>query len=150
LTAMIYGNNLIFNYSTDYVKTHPNIANAKDFKLTDEEYAAFKKYVLEDDFTYSTASEEQLKKIKATIEQEGLDEDAKQEYEALMQKITPSKERDLEKFQDEIKMLLENEIVSRYYYQKGRVLNSFNHDDILKKGVEILKNTQEYNTILKK
>lgn len=150
LTAMIYGNNLIFNYSTDYVKTHPKIAEAKDFKLSAEEYAAFKKYVLEDDFTYSTASEEQLKKIRETIEREGLDEDAKQEFEALMSKVTPSKERDLEKFQDEIKMLLENEIVSRYYYQKGRVLNSFNHDDILKKGIEVLQNTQEYNTILKK
>ena len=150
LTAMIYGNNLIFNYSTDYVKTHPKIAEAKDFKLSAEEYAAFKKYVLEDDFTYSTASEEQLKKIRETIEREGLDEDAKQEFEALMSKVTPSKERDLEKFQDEIKMLLENEIVSRYYYQKGRVLNSFNHDDILKKGIEFLQNTQEYNTILKK
>lgn len=150
LTAMIYGNNLIFNYSTDYVKTHPKISEAKDFKLSAEEYAAFKKYVLEDDFTYSTASEEQLKKIKETIEREGLDEDAKQEFEALMSKVTPSKERDLEKFQDEIKMLLENEIVSRYYYQKGRVLNSFNHDDILKRGIEVLKNTQEYNTILKK
>lgn len=150
LTAMIYGNNLIFNYSTDYVKTHPKIADAKDFKLSAEEYAAFKKYVLEDNFTYSTASEEQLKKIKETIEREGLDEDAKQEFDALMSKVTPSKERDLEKFQEEIKMLLENEIVSRYYYQRGRVVNSFNHDDILKKGIEVLKNTQEYNTILKK
>lgn len=150
LTAMIYGNNLIFNYATDYVKTHPTIADAQSFKLSDDEYAVFKKYVLEDDFTYSTASEEMLKRIKKTIEEEGFDNEAKEEYEALMSKVTPSKERDLEKFQAEIKMLLENEIVSRYYYQKGRVLNSFNHDDILQKGVEVLKNTQEYNTILKK
>lgn len=150
LTATIYGNNLLFNYATNYTKTHTAIANAKDFKLSDEEYAVFKKYVLDDDFTYSTASEELLKKMKETIEREHLDEDSKAEYDALMAKITPSKERDLEKFQDEIKMLLENEIVSRYYYQKGRVLNSFNHDDILKKGVRILKDTQEYNKILKK
>lgn len=150
LTATVFTNNLLFNYATDYVKTHPSIADAKVFKLSDADYAAFKKYVLEDDFTYSTASEELLKRMKEAIKRENLDEDSKAEYEALMAKITPSKERDLEKFQDEIKMLLENEIVSRYYYQKGRVLNSFNHDDILKKGVEILKNTQEYNTILKK
>lgn len=150
LTAMIYGNNLIFNYATDYVKTHPTIADARSFKLSDEEYAAFKQYVLKDDFTYSTASEEVLKKMKETIKQEGFEEETKQEYEALMAKVIPSKERDLEKFRDEIKMLLENEIVSRYYYQKGRVLNSFNHDDILQKGIEVLKNTQEYNTILKK
>lgn len=150
LTAMIYGNNLIFNYATDYVKANPTIADAKSFKLSDEEYAKFKKYVMDDDFTYSTASEELLKKMKETIEKENLAEESKSEYEALMSKITPSKERDLEKFQSEIKMLLENEIVSRYYYQKGRVQNSFNHDDMLNKGVEILKNSQQYNTILKK
>lgn len=150
LTATVFANNLLFNYATDYVKTHPTISEAGSFQLSDEDYAAFKKYVLEDDFTYSTASEELLKKMKETIERESLDEDSKTEYDALMAKITPSKERDLEKFQGEIKMLLENEIVSRYYYQKGRVQNSFNHDDILKKGIEILKNPQEYNTILKK
>ena len=150
LTATIYANNLLFNFATDYVKTHPEIAEARAYKLSDEDYALFKKQVLEDDFTYSTASEELLKKMKATIEREKLDEDSKAEYDALMAKVTPSKERDLDKYQDEVKMLLENEIVSRYYYQKGCVLNSFNHDDILKKGIEILKNAQEYNTILKK
>lgn len=150
LTAMIYGNNLIFNYATDYVKTHPTIADANSFKLSDDEYASFKNYAIKDTFTYSTASEEILKKMKKTIETEHLDEDSKKEYDALMAKVTPSKERDLVKFQDEIKMILENEIVSRYYYQKGRVQNSFNHDDILQKGIEVLKNTQEYNTILKK
>lgn len=150
LTATIYANNLLFNFATDYVKTHPKIAEAKEYKLSDEDYALFKKRVLEDDFTYSTASEELLKKMKETIEREKLDEESKAEYDALMAKVTPSKERDLDKYQDEVKMLLENEIVSRYYYQKGRVLNSFNHDDILTKGIEILKNSQEYNTILKK
>lgn len=150
LTATIYSKNLIFNYATDYVKTHPTIAEAKNFKLSEEEYSAFKQYILANDFTYSTASEELLKKMKETIEKEQLEEDSKKEYEALMEKITPSKERDLEKFEGQIKMLLENEIVARYYYQKGRVLNSFNHDNILQKGVEVLNNTQEYNTILKK
>lgn len=149
LTAMIYTNNLMFNFATDYVKTHPTIPNAADFKLSDEEYVKFKESVLKDDFTYSTASEEMLKEVKKAIEKENLDEETKSEYQALMAKVTPSKERDLEKFQDEIKMLLENEIVSRYYYQKGRVQNSFNHDKILKKGLEVLKNSQEYNSILK-
>ncbi|HLU86777.1 MAG TPA: S41 family peptidase [Taishania sp.] len=150
LTAMIYGNNLIFNYATDYVKTHPTIEDASKFKLTDAEYDNFKAYVIRDTFSYSTASEEQLKRIKRVIEQENLTEESQAEYDALMAKITPSKERDLVKFKDEIKMLLENEIVSRYYYQKGRVQNSFNHDNILKRGIEVLNNSTEYNTILKK
>lgn len=150
LTATIYGNDLIFNYATDYANTHPTIADAKSFQLTEAEYAAFKEYVLKADFTYSTASEEMLKKMKATAEAEGYYEDTKEEYDALLAKVVPSKERDLEKFSDEIKMLLENEIVSRYHFQTGRAENAFNHDDVLNKAIEVLKNNTEYNTILTK
>ncbi len=88
--------------------------------------------------------------MKETAEEEGYFEDAKSQYEELMKKVVPSKERDLEKFKEEIKTILENEIISRYYYQKGRTIDSFRNDDYLKKAIEILKNTQEYNTILKK
>ncbi|HNR86360.1 MAG TPA: S41 family peptidase [Taishania sp.] len=150
LALMIYANNVLFNYVTDYVKTHPSIAPAEQFRLSDEDYEAFKKYAIQDTFTYSTASEEQLMKMQKTIEKENLMDDAKAEYEALMAKITPSKERDLVKFEAQIRQLIENEIVSRYYFQQGRVQNSFNHDEVLKKGIEVLNNTQQYNTILKK
>jgi carboxyl-terminal processing protease len=148
LTATIYANNLVFNYATKYASTHPTIPAAKTFALSDAEYNAFKEYVLKEEFTYSTASEEMLKKMKETAEEEGFYADSKAEYDALMAKVVPSKERDLEKFKDEIKMLLENEIVSRYYYQKGRAENSFISDDYIKKALELLKNKVEYNTIL--
>lgn len=150
LSIMIYANNILFNYATEYAKNHPTIATADKFTLTDEDYAAFKTFAIKDTFTYSTASEEMLKRMKETIEKEKLTDESKAEYDALMTKITPSKERDLDKYQDEIKALLENEIVSRYFYQKGRVMSSFNHDVILNKGIEVLNNTQQYNTILKK
>jgi carboxyl-terminal processing protease len=150
LTAMLYGRNVIFNYATEYVKKHPNIADAKTFRLSEADYKEFKSYAIADTFTYSTASEEMLKKVKATIENEGYDQEAKTDYEALLKTVTPSKERDLDKFEDQIRMMLENEIVSRFYYQKGRVLNSFNHDKILKRALEVLENTQEYNSTLKK
>lgn len=148
LTGTIYANNLLFNYATKYASSHPTIPAAKTFALSEDEYAAFKAYVLKEEFTYSTASEEMLKKMKETAEEEGFYGDSKAEYEALMAKVVPSKERDLEKFKSEIKMLLENEIVSRYYYQKGRAENSFVSDDYIKKALEILKNKVEYNTIL--
>ena len=60
------------------------------------------------------------------------------------------KERDLDKFKEEIKMLLENEIISRYYYQKGRAIDAFRNDLFVNKAKEILENKKEYNTILKK
>lgn len=148
LTATIYGNNLIFNYATKYAAAHPSIAAPGVFELTDEEYESFKQYVLKEEFTYSTASEEMLKKMKETAESEGFSEDTKAEYEALLAKVVPSKERDLEKFKDEIKTLLENEIVSRYYYQKGRAIDSFRNDDYIAEALKILKNKSRYNTIL--
>ena len=150
LTATIYSKNLLFNYATEYVSKHETIAEAGKFQLSDEEFEAFSKYVMAQDFNYTTASEEMLKKMKATAEAEGFFEDSKAEYEALLDKVHPSKERDLEKFRPEIQQLLENEIVSRYYFQKGRAQDSFRNDPVLQRGLEILQNSSEYNTILKK
>ena len=148
LTATIYANNLVFNYATKYHIAHPTIDEAGKFALTDKEYEEFKAYVLKEEFTYSTASEEMLKKMKETAEEEGFYDESKAEYEALMAKVVPSKERDLEKFKEEIKTLLENEIVSRYYFQKGRAKDSFRNDHNIEKALEILKNKTQYNTIL--
>ncbi len=150
LSATIYANNLIFNYATKFHVANKEIDAAGKFKLTDVQYEEFKKYVLAETFTYSTASEEVLKKMKKTAEEEGYYEDSKAEYDALLAKVIPSKERDLEKFKEEIKILLENEIISRYYYQKGRAEDAFRSDLTIAKSLEILKNIKEYNTILGK
>ena len=150
LTAMLVTKNFIFNYSTDYVSKHQSIAPAGTFKLTDLEYNQFKELVIKDTFDYSTASEEVLKKMRKTAEEEGYYEDSKAEYEALFKKVTPSKQRDLEKFNSEIKELIENEIVSRYYFQKGRAEHAFRDDVFIDKAKEILQNKTSYNTILKK
>jgi carboxyl-terminal processing protease len=150
LTAMLVAKNFIFNYATDYHKTHSTIAPANTFKLTDNEFNQFKDLVIKDTFDYSTASEEVLKKMRKTAEAEGYFEDSKAEYEALFKRVTPSKQRDLEKFSSEIKELIENEIVSRYYYQKGRTEHAFRDDVFIDKAKEILQNKTTYNTILKK
>ncbi len=150
LTSTVYGNNLVFNYASIYKNTHSEIPDAKTFVISEEEYAKFKAYVLSKEFTYSTASEDMLEKMKKTAEEEGYYDDLAKEYEDLLQKVTPSKERDLEKFKDELKVLLANEIVSRYYYQKGRAENAFVTDESLQEGLKILENTSQYNTILKK
>jgi carboxyl-terminal processing protease len=150
LSATIYSNNLIFNYATKFHIKNPSIAAAGTFKLSDEQYNDFKKYVLAETFTYSTASEEVLEKMKKTAEEEGYYADSKAEYEALLAKVIPSKERDLEKFKEEIKILLENEIISRYYFQKGRAEDSFRNDVSIAKSLNLLKNSKEYNTILGK
>ena len=149
LTAMLSINNIVFDFATNYYYSHPTIASAETFSLSDSDYALFKEMAIKDTFDYSTASEEMLKRMRKTAEEEGYFDDAQAQYEELMKKVTPSKERDLEKFKEEIKSILENEIVSRYYYQKGRILHSFQNDEYLKKAVETLKDTKTYNSILR-
>jgi carboxyl-terminal processing protease len=148
LTSTVFSNNFVFDFATDYYFDHSSIAPASDFSLTDEEYAAFKSYVLMQDFAYSTASEEMLKKMKETAEEEGFYEDASAEYQALLEKVVPSKERDLDKFKPELSELIENEIVSRYYYQRGRAEQAFKSDVYMLETMKIFQNLSAYNTIL--
>jgi carboxyl-terminal processing protease len=150
LAGMLLTGNHIFNYATDYAIKNKTIAEAGTFKLSDAEFNEFKTYVLAQDFKYNTASEEMLKKVKETAEKEGYFEDVKSEYDQMLTKLTPSKERDLDKFKTEISEMLENEIVSRYYFQKGRTLDSFRYDRALNKAKSVLMSNTEYNGVLKK
>jgi len=149
LSLTLLQNNFFFDYATEFYYANPTIDSAKTFQLNDNEYAKFKAYILKQEFDYSTATEEMLKEMREVAEEEGFYEDSESEYDALMKKVTPSKERDLEKFKTQIKQILENEIVSRYYFQKGRAENSFQDDDFIKQSKAILKDISRYNTILK-
>ena len=148
LTITMLRNNFFFDYATQFYYSHPTITQAKEFKISPEEYESFKQFVLNKEFTYSTFSEEKLKLMKKTAEDEGFFQDVQNEYEALMAKVTPSKERDLIKFEHQISSILANEIVSRYYYQNGRAIQSFKDDLFIKKSFEILQKKSTYDTIL--
>lgn len=150
LAAMLLVKNHIFNYATQYASENPTIAEAGTFKLSQEAYQLFKAYVMaQPDFDYTTASEEALRKMKETAEKEGYFEDISVQYNQMLEKVTPSKERDLDKFQQEISEVLEDEIISRYYYQEGRAKQQLQADPVVRKGLEILQAPTQYNTILK-
>ena len=148
ITNTLFKENFLFNYATWYYYKNDSIEKASEFKLSEEEYANFIEYVLDQEFTYSIASESTIKEMRENLEKEGLFEFSKVEYEALMSKIAPSKENDLNKFKSEIKSILENEIISRYYYQSGRAQNSLKEDIVIKKSIEVLKDIDNYNYAL--
>jgi carboxyl-terminal processing protease len=150
LTRTLIQKFLIFNYATEYQQKNKEIPTADKFKLTNEQFKEFEQYVLNQDFSYASSSEEQVKKLKETAEKEGYFNDIKSDYEALLQKVSASKEKDLEKSKIEIKNLLENEIVSRYYYENGKIVNGFTSDKSIIQAIEILQNSTEYDKILKK
>lgn len=148
ITAVLMGENIVFDFATKYVQKTPSIAPADEFVLSDKEYESFKGFALSKSFDYSTSSEEQMKKLLKTAKAEGYEDEIVKEYEALYDKVKASKAKDLELFKDQIKGLVQNEIVSRYYFQEGRVLNAFLEDESLKSAIEVLNDEKRYNTIL--
>ena len=149
-TKVLIQNHIIFNYATEFRQKNAEISSAEKFKLSEKDLADFKQFMLNQDFSYSSSAEEQLKKWKETTEKEGDFEKIKAEYETILSKLSSNKETNFDKSKDEIKNILENEIVSRYYYQNGRIINGFTSDKSIAKSIEILQNSSLYNTILKK
>ena len=148
-SALLFSKNIFFNYATQYRAINKEIAAADKFQLSDDEYALFKTYVLNAKLSYSTAAQNALKKLKLEAEKEGTFDDLKAEYENILVKISPDPAKDLDKYRIEIAEMLENEIVSRYYFQKGRTINSFEHDPAVIKAIQTAMDNNSYNAILK-
>ncbi|MBC8053449.1 MAG: PDZ domain-containing protein [Sphingobacteriaceae bacterium] len=138
----------IFDYATLYRKQKPSIADPKTFKLTDAEYAEFVNYLSDKDYNYSTRTERLLNDLKVEAEKEKKLTEIKAEYDALKNKVSVSKKNDLSQFKEEIRRLLENEIVTRYYFQKGRLENGFRYDEDLKSAFNVLDNKATLSAIL--
>lgn len=144
----LVNDDMIFDYATQYVIKHPTIAKVEDFQLTDADYADFKEMLKKRDFTYDRQSEEVLKKLKEFAEFEGYMENAKEEFAALEKKLQHNLDLELDRFAKDIKPLIAEEIVKRYYFEKGAVQETLKDDADLKKAIEVLQQPEEYNKIL--
>lgn len=149
LTANLVLNNIIFDYATKFEKENEAINDPRSFEITDEIYSDFSNFVLQQDFEYQTVSLELLKKVEEAAQDEASFEKVKEEYQALMNKLKPSKSEDLQKYKTEIIPLLSDEIIGRYYYQKGRIQHSLVKDEFILESIEILNDLSRYNSILK-
>ena len=148
ISAVLIVKNLIFDFATEYRLKHDKIADAKSFELTDKEYDDFVAFLSDKDYEYETESEELLKKLEDAAKEDKYFDDVKAEYEALKEKLHHNKKEDLFKFKSEIKQIIENEIVSRYYYQRGQAITSLKHDPVLEEAIKTLKDQDKYKSIL--
>ena len=138
----------IFDYATQYVIQHPTIAEVKDFQLTDTDYEDFKALLKKRNFSYDRQSEAMLKKLKEMAEFEGYMENASEEFAALEKKLQHNLDLELDRFAKEIKPLIAEEIVKRYYFEKGAVQETLKDDVDLKKALEMLQQPAEYQKVL--
>ena len=141
-------NEVMLNYEIDYIAKHPTIAPAKEFSLTDADYDEFKARVLKANFQYDRETEKYLKDLEKLAKFEGYYDDAKSEFEALKKKLSHNVAKDLDYNKDYIKHLLENDIVSAYYFQRGAIQNSMRYDKQIKEAAKLLKSPSEYEKIL--
>lgn len=144
----LMNDDLIFDYATQYCWDHPTLASVDDFKLTDADYEAFKKLVKSRNFTYDRQSEKLLKSLKEVAEFEGYMTEASEEFKALEKKLNHNLDRDLDYFAKPIKEYLSQEIVTRYFYQRGAVMERLKDDADLEQAIEVLQNPVRYREIL--
>lgn len=148
ITYNLYARNYIFNYATQYAQKRDSIGPINEFKFSQKDYEDFKEYLKDNNFEYITESEEALIKLKAIINKENFKDSLKAELNVLSVKIKHNKWEDLGTYKDEITELLQEEIASRYYYQRGRIQISLTYDPLIKKCNEILNDKKVYLSIL--
>ena len=144
----LVNDDMIFDYATQYVIKHPSIAKVEDFQVTDTDYADFKAMLKRRNFTYDRQSEEVLKKLKEFAEFEGYMENAKDEFAALEKKLQHNLDLELDRFAKDIKPMIADEIVKRYYFERGAVQEGLKNDSDLKKAIEVLQQPEEYRKVL--
>ena len=140
---------VMFDYVVDYISKHPTIAPAKDFHLSDADYEDFKQRVIKAGFTYDQVSKKQFEELVKTAKFEGYYDEAKDEFDALKAKIDHHDvARDLDAHRQEIRLMLEQEIVSAYYYQGGQLQVGLRTDKAAAEAVRILNDKEAYLRIL--
>ncbi len=149
ITKALITKMLVFNYANSYRNAHNELPAPDNFNLSDADYADFVKYISGKDYSYSTQTERLLADLKLVAEHEKQMPEIKPEFDALKTKLAISKKNDLTQHQAEIRQILESELITRYYYEKGRIEDSFKYDKELNAAKQVIQNKPELASILK-
>src|SRR5574344_181016 len=141
---------VMFDYVVNYCAQHPTIDSPSKFQLSDADYEKFKQCVLKSGFTYDLQSEANLKKLVDMAKFEGYYDGAKDEFKALEKKLSHNLSKDMDANKQEIKQILESDIIANYYYQKGMMEHALQSDKTMDKALKVLKDQKEYNKMLNK
>lgn len=150
ISASLMGKYHIFDYATKFYFDNPSILEVSKFVFNDDMYKAFVDYIADKDYSYVTRSERKLKDLIEIAEKEKYYSEIQEDLANLKKRLMEQKDEDLVTFEDEIRFLLQNEIIGRYYYQKGRIKNSLSFDHTLDEAIAILNDTAHYASVLKK
>lgn len=149
ISQVVYGNGFLFDYATLFAFKHPTITDSKSFNLTDQEYLDFVNWMKNKSYTFKSPLEIDLAELTSEAKREKYYDDLKPQLDEIQARLTESKNTELTRHKDQIKKLLEREIVTRYYFEKGSVETGFKYDQEVKAAIDVLHNQPEYKKILK-
>lgn len=149
VTISMINKNLFFNYANQYRKSNPKLESAKAFQISDADYTAFVNGLADKDLTYQSKTERLLSDLRIEAEKENKSAEVKADLENLKYKLTISKKTDVATHKSEIKRILETQIVSRYFHEKGRIEQSFQYDKELIAAKSLFGNQPQMLAILK-
>ncbi len=148
ITVSLMNKSIVFDYASRYRTLHPTI-NTEDFNLSEADWNDFVAFIGDKEYDYVTKSEKSLDEFKKNAEDELYFTELKIDIENLKLKLKHDKQTDIQKNRADITSLLEDEIVSRYGYLKGRIKESLTHDLDVKKAIEVLNDQPTYTSVLK-
>ena len=148
ITQVVHASGYLFDYATLYALKHPTIAPARDFSLTDAEYQDFVTWMKGKEYNYHSKAESELNAFAEEAKKERYYYELKPQLDHIRARVAESRKGDLMTFKDQIKMLLEEEIVTRYYLEKGAVEVGFKNDPDMKRAIEALNNQAQYKKVL--
>ena len=139
---------VMFDYVVDYLSKHPTIAPAAEFHLSDADWQTFRELVIKSGFTYDPVSKKQLAELVKTAKFEGYYDDAKTAFDELEKKLNHDVAFALDRHEQVIRQIVEQEIIAAYYYQSGAIEAGLGYDKQLKEAIRLLKNPEEYKKLL--
>lgn len=148
VAADLYMRNYIFDFANHYYWTHPALTSLSQFSFTDQDFSEFRSFLESRKFSYKTNTEESLSELIANARREKYYDLHKDLFMNLEKELNHTLDQDLVTFRTEITELLEDEILSRYFYEEGSIEWSLKTDEQVKKAIEILNNRNNYNSIL--
>ncbi len=140
---------LTFDFATKFANEHESIPEPEKFEITDDIYNQFVAFVKENNFKYESDSKNEFNALVKSAKQDKYYDQAKDEFDALKDKLVPNLDKDLKLFKDEICELLKDEIVTRYYYQKGAIRAAIHEDKGIKKAIGELNSPTAYAAYFK-
>jgi carboxyl-terminal processing protease len=149
ISSELFVRNFIFDFATSYYWNHPDIKSPEQFIFTDHDYDDFRTYLLNRKFDYKTSTEESINELITNAKKEKYYDIHKELFNDLEKDIAHNLEQDLKMFRPEITDLLEDEILSRYFYESGAIEWTIKNDEQILKARDILNNKDQYSSILK-